>query len=241
MKQLLILFFLATVSVGSFAQDSFCDQIVVEGKSSVRLVPEQWIFNVRISVQDSNYTKCANLALEKADKITHDFTKNGIDKDFIKTLTYSITEIRKHNYKTNTSVFEGYKAEIPIRIKTRSDYAKNDKIFEIIKNNFEADFSLNFALTPEQTEEVKEKLIALAVDDAKQKAEIIAQSAHINLGKISKIQYGEPRIIGSFANTNDLQKTSFMIRGTASAGASSLNPADIEMRTEIIIAWQIKE
>jgi uncharacterized protein YggE len=241
MKKILVFIVIAFISFSSFAQ--MCDQIVIEGKSSVKMAPEQYIFNVRISVSDSNYTACANLALEEAEKITKEFTKNGIDKDLIKTLNYSIREVREHDYKTNKSVFKGYQAEIPLRIKTHINYDKNDVIFEIIKNNFEANFNLNFELTPEQTEAIKEKLIALAVEDAKQKAKVVAESAGIRLGKISKIQYGEPKSIAQFSNSNyELQKETIMIRGAASIGGTSiLNPSEIEMSTSILVSWRIED
>lgn len=241
MKKITILFVMALFAFPTFAQ--MCDQIVIEGKSSVKMAPEQYIYNVKITVIDSNYTECTNLILTEANKITKEFEANGIDKDLIKTQNYSIREIRERDYKTQLSVFKGYTATIPITIKTHVDYAKNDLIFEIIKNNFGANFNLNFALTPEQTEKVKEKLIALAVEDAKQKAKVVAQSADLDLGTISKIQYGEPKTIRGFSNHSyDLQKEQLMIRGSSSiGGTSALNPSEIEMRTNIVIAWRINQ
>jgi uncharacterized protein YggE len=241
MKQFILFTAIALFSISSFAQKQYPDELVIEGKSSIKLTPEQFIFNVRISATNENYTECANEVLRKAQEITDQFTKNGIDKDLIKTRNYSIREIREHDYKTNKSVFKGYRAEIPVIIKTVSGNPKNDVIFEIIKNNFNADFNLSFALTPEQKDEVKEKLIALAIEDAKQKAEIITENAGVKKYGIRHIQYGEPRLVGSYSHPNyDLQKESVMIRGASSTGGTSaLNPTEIEMTTKVVIAWRI--
>lgn len=238
MKQLIALFILMTFSMASFAQG----EIVIEGKSSVKLIPEQLIFNINMSEKDSSYAKCTNLALEKIELIKSQFAKNGIDKELIKTQNYSIREIRKHDFKTQKSVFDGFEASIPITIKTTRDYNKNDTIFEIIKNNFEANFNLNFALTPKQIEAVKKKLIILAVEDAKQKAKVVAESAEIKLGEISKIQYGEPHSVRPYSYNNDLLKTG-TLRAMApeSSISETINPDEVEMRTEIIIAWKIEE
>jgi uncharacterized protein YggE len=242
MKNIILFILISFLSFHSFAQDSFCESIVVEGKSSVKLVPEQLIFNINMSVKDSNYTKCTNLAIEKIDLIKSQFTKNGIDKDLIKTQNYSIREIRKHDYKTQKSIFEGFEASIPITIKTSRDYNKNDQIFEIIKNNFEANFNLNFALTPEQIEAVKEKLITLAVEDAKQKVNVITKSTEVKLGKISKIQYGEPHTVRPYSNNYDLMKAGSMRAiSSESSITETINPDEVEMRTEIMIAWKIEE
>lgn len=238
MKQLIILFILATLSTSSFAQN----EITVEGKSSVKLVPEQLIFNMNMSVKDTVYTKCADLAIKKIELIKSEFTKNGIDKDLIKTQNYSIREIRKHDYKTQKTIFEGFEASIPITIKTKRDYNKNDQIFEIIKNNFEANFNLNFALTPEQIEKVKAKLIDLAIQDAKQKAHVIKESAELKLGKISKIQYGEPRSVRPYSNNSDLLKAgNIRAMSAESSITETINPDEMEMRTEIMIAWEIED
>jgi uncharacterized protein YggE len=229
------------IAGAAFAQVG--NEVVVEGKSSVKIAPEQYLFGVHISVKDSNYTTCGNKALEEADKIAKQFEAQGIDKDLIKTQRYSIQEIRERDYTTNKMVFKGYRAEIPLTITTHADYKKNDLIFEIIKNNFGANFNLNFGLTPEQTNKVKERLIALAVKDANEKAGVIANSANITLGGINKIQYGEPRLIRGFSSTSyDLQQNEIMLRGSSSLKAGSvLNPSEVEMRTSIIIAWQIKK
>ncbi len=240
MKHLIFLFIVFSITFNLHAQNSFCDQIVVEGKSSVKVEPGQYIFQVRLSASDSNYSRCADLALEKAEQMRQAFVKNGIDDQVIKTQNYSIREKRERNFQSNQLEFAGYEATIPLQVKTLFNYKKNDAIFEIIKNNFNSDFNLSFALTPEQTDEVKAKLIALAVEDAKRKAEIVAQSAGIKLGKISKIEYGEPRLIRNFnATSYNLQEEAIMLRGTSAAGTSVLNPSEIEMTTNILISWTI--
>uniref|UniRef100_UPI00321777C8 SIMPL domain-containing protein n=1 Tax=uncultured Draconibacterium sp. TaxID=1573823 RepID=UPI00321777C8 len=241
MKQLFTLFILAAFAVSSLAQDKFPEEMVIEGKSSVKLIPEQLIFNVRISATDTNYAACTDLVLQKAQQITDKFIENGIDKDLIKTLNYSIRELREYDNIERKAVFKGYKAEIPVVIKTLYNNPKNDIIFEIIKSNFNADFNLTFALTPEQKEQAKEELIALAIEDAKQKAKIISENAGIKMYNIRRIQYGEPQLIGMYTRPNyDMQKESFMLRGAASEGiTNTLNPSEIEMRTSVVIAWDI--
>lgn len=238
MKQLVIFSILLVMAGNLFAQGD----LIIEGKSSIKLQPEQMRFSVNISVKDKNYAECANQAIEQIQKIKAEFKKNGIDTELIKTQNYSIVEIRKHDYKTKENVFEGFQANIPITIVTTRNNDKNDKIYEIIKNNFKANFNLNFSLTPEQIDAVKEKLIALAIKDANQKAAVIAKNATIRLGKVSKIQYGEPFRIGSYNNNNDFMLTGkMMAMAPESSISETMNPDEVEMRTNITIAWKIEE
>lgn len=202
MKNLVLLFLFTFIALNVFSQDPFCKTIVVEGKSSVKMAPEVIIFNVSFSVTDTSYTRCANLALQKIDKIKLQFTSNGIDKELIKTINYSIREEREHNRILGQQAFKEYRANIPLLIKTEVNNPHNSQIFEIIKNNFQSDFRLNFELSQNQINAIKEELIELAVKDARQKAQLLAKNADIKLGRISKIQYGDPNTILNFTHTN---------------------------------------
>lgn len=241
MKRIILLIAIIGIAFASVAQDQTANELVVEGKASLKIIPEQIIYRVQISASDENYAQCTDIVLKKAQEIKDKFIANGIDEDWIKTSNYSIREIREHDPVSRKSVFKGYKADIPVIIKTTTDYAKNDVIFDIIKNNFSANFNLTFALTPEQKEQAKEKLIAMAVTDAKQKAAIIKESAGIKTFAITNIQYGEPQLISGYARPNyKLQNEQLMIRGSSSLGSTAtLNPAEIEMQTRIIIAWHL--
>ena len=241
MKKIILSLAIVFFTLGSFAQDKQGGLITVEGKSSVKLAPEDISFTVNFSVKDENYKQCAEMSVEKMDKVKKLFIKNGIDEELIKTNSFSIHEVQKYDPELRKSVFDGYEANIPVTIRTKKDYEKNDKIFELIKDNLQSSFSLNFALSEEQMETVKEKLIQLAVEDAKQKATIIAQSAEVDLGKIKSIQYGEPRMIGSFNTNMELMRAETMpLMNAAKADITSvLSPDEIEMRTNIVIAWEI--
>ena len=241
MKKLTLLFAVVVLSANLMAQTTSNNQILVEGKSSVKLIPEEISFTVNLSVKDSNYTKCADMAVEKTDKIKKLFVKNGIDEELIKANGYSITEIQRYDPQLRTSVPDGYQANIPVTIRTKRDYKKNDVIFELIKDNLESNFNLNFSLSDEQMDAVKEKLISLAVQDARQKADWIAKAANISLGKVKNIQYGEPRMMGAFNSRQELMLADVMPM-TRSANAKItevLSPAEVEMQTDIIISWEI--
>jgi uncharacterized protein YggE len=241
MKKIILSLAVMLFAFGSFAQNNQNGIITVEGKSSVKLAPEEISFTVNFSVKDENYKQCAEMSVEKIDKIKKLFIKNGIDEELIKTNSFAIHEVQKYDPQLRQSVFEGYEANIPVTIRTQKDYEKNDKIFELIKDNLQSNFNLNFALSEEQMEMVKEKLIQLAVEDAKQKATVIAQSANVQLGKIKSIQYGEPRMIGTFNTNMELMNAEIlpMTRNAKADITSVLSPNEIEMRTNIVIAWEI--
>lgn len=242
MKKTAILIFAILLSGIVNAQNNDVSQITVEGKSSVKLVPEELWFTVTLSVKDADYTKCTEMAVDKMDRIRKLFIENGIDKDLIKANSYSIREVQKYNPELRQSVPDGYEASIPVTLQTKRDYKKNDIIFELIKDNLESNFNLNFSLSDEQMDAVKEKLISLAVKDARQKADWIVKASGTSLGKIKAIQYGEPRMAVGY-NKQDLMMSAVMpITREANAKITDvLSPSEIEMQTEITISWEIQE
>ena len=243
MKNLIFLFLFISTSFNTFSQDSFCEAIVVEGKSSIKMAPEIITFNINFSVVDTNYTRCAEMALQKIESVKSQFIKNSIDEELIKTNNYSIVEQREYDQVSRKQVFKGYRASIPILIKTEVDDPRNNQIFEIIKNNFQSNFNIKFDLSQIQIDTIKEKLIELAIEDANLKAQLLAKNSKIKLGRISKIQYGEPRTIRNFTHSNYELLNSGQLETMSSvhkAGITVLNPAKKEMRTSVMIAWMIE-
>ncbi len=242
MKKALLIVAVLFFTASSFAQNNEGGIITVEGKSTVKVVPEEISFTVNLSVKDSNYTRCADMAVEKLAKLKSLFVKNGIDEDLIKTGSYSIREMQRHDPQLRKMVFDGYEASIPLTLKTARDYKKNDLIFTLIKDNVESNFNLNFGLTQEQRDAVKEKLIDLAVRDAREKAEIIAKSAEIKLGSIKSMQYGDQRTITRMNDRELLSSVALAKNMVADSFISEvLSPDEITMGTNIVISWRISD
>ncbi|HPF52540.1 MAG TPA: SIMPL domain-containing protein [Draconibacterium sp.] len=243
MKKATLLIIAIILTSFAHAQTNSNSQITVEGKSLVKLMPEDLSFTVNLSVKDKDYNVCAEMAVEKMSHIKKLFVENGIDENLIKTNSYSIHEVQKYDPELRQSVSDGYEANIPITIRTKRDYKKNDVIFDLIKDNLESNFNLNFSLSDEQTDAVKEKLISLAVKDARQKAEWIVSASGTKLGKIKNIQYGEPRMVFGINNRQDLMQYDVMpmMREANAKITEILTPYEVEMQTNIIISWEISQ
>ncbi|QIA08694.1 SIMPL domain-containing protein [Draconibacterium halophilum] len=240
MKRIIVSLALIVFSLVTFAQNTESGIITVEGKSTVKLVPEEISFTVNLSVKDSNYSRCADMAVEKLAKIKALFVENGIDEDLIKASSYSIREVQRHDPQLRKMVFDGYEANIPLTLKTQRDYEKNDLIFSIIKDNVESNFNLSFGLSEEQRNAVKEKLIDLAVQDARDKAEIITKSAGVKLGTIKSIQYGDQRTIARMNDRELLSSGSIAMKMQSESSITEvLSPDEIIMATNIIISWNL--
>lgn len=244
MKKISILLVIAVFfTTSSFAQVVLPEnpKISVEGKSEVKLLPEELWFNVNMSAKNDDYKTCADMAVQKLAKIKSLFKENDIDEKLIKTQNYSIREVQKYDPETRKQVFDGYEATIPLTVRTKRNYEKNDLIFKLIKDNLESNFNLNFSLSEDQIKKAKEKLITLAVEDAKEKAGFIVKASGIKLGKINYIQYGEPNIIGNYNQPNLRTAGALMKMEADSEIVDLLEPDEISMGTRIVITWSVSE
>jgi len=116
------------------------------------------------------------------------------------------------------------------------------KIFELIQSSFKSNVRINFQLSQNQIEEVIETLLELAVEDATSKAKILADNLNVDLGKVTKVQYRDPREVRNFTRSNyDLIEGRAVSLSSAVSRASitTLKPDEITMTTSVMLAWNI--
>ena len=240
-KKLFFLSLSLMLSFPLFSQEDFNQTIVVEGKSKINVTPVIVNFRVDFSEKDSSFIRCSDLAIQKIADIKSLFSENKIDTSLIKTINYSIREEKEFDEQQRKPVFVGYVATIPVNIKTEINNPNTALIFDLIKNNFDSNLNIFFELSDDQVAKIKKELIKLAVQDAKGKARELGKNLNIELGDIAKVQYGEPNLIGNLTRSNyDLSSSMKLEAMSSVANFNTLTPADIQMSTNVIIAWKIK-
>ena len=115
-----------------------------------------------------------------------------------------------------------------------------DKIYELTKALLKSEIRINFQLSQNQINSIKEKLIGLAVKDAITKAEILAKNIGANIGQVTKIQYGEPRAISNFTRMGSQLETTMSLSGASvRTSITTLKPDEMGMSTSVMMAWDI--
>lgn len=242
MRHILTFTVALAIAIPVVSQDPFCETIVTQGKSSVKQTPEIITFFIEFRVEDGDYNACSSIALATIDSVKLRFRQNGIDEGLIKTSNYSISEMTERDNRTHRNIHLGYQARVPITIRTEVSDPYASKIFELIQSSFKSNVRINFQLSQNQIEEVKETLLALAVEDATSKAKILADNLNVDLGKVTKVQYGDPREVRNFTRSNyDLiEGRAVSLTGAVSrASITTLKPDEITMTTSVMLAWDI--
>ena len=214
--------------------------ITCEGKSSLSIKPEIMAFHLNFEVIDMDYQTAINKSLESVKNVSDKFKALGLQDAELKTSSYSVNKVQKYNQSTRKQEFKGYRASMRVIVKLNYADKNVDKVFDIIRTELNTQFDIRFVLSPEQKEEASNKLIQMAISDAKSKAEVIASATEVTLGKVQNVQYGEQRLIRTASSNSELMLSRTSAKAAAGTQLSeTLNPQEVELRTNIVISWII--
>jgi len=214
--------------------------LTLSGKSTTEVSPDITVINISLDAIDMNYSKSMDMLQDKADDIKTFLKKKRITKDYIKAENFNIN--KSYSYVDRKQKFEGYKANLNIRLEFVNDIQLANKIINAIgESNSDASVNVSFKLSQELKDKVNDQLIEAAINDARKKAEIIANATHQVLGQITKINYGVQENI----SVSPMVERSYMTMAkdvNASAKNNiSISPQPVERSTEIIIYWLLQQ
>ena len=94
--------------------------------------------------------------------------------------------------------------------------------------------------TVKDVDAVKDALLAKAVENSKNRAEILAKAAGVQLGNIETIDYswGEMNI---YTNTVDRMVLADAVYEGASSYNIDIDPDDIDVQDTVTIVWEIEK
>uniref|UniRef100_UPI0040499F38 SIMPL domain-containing protein n=1 Tax=Flavobacterium sp. TaxID=239 RepID=UPI0040499F38 len=249
MKNLLtLLLFSFTTLV--FSQNKLDNSIITQGKASVKVIPKSIIFNISLETLDLDFKVSSDQAMSKISDLKKRLKAVGIPENLLKTQSFSVNEKTKYNNQTQKPDFIGFETRVQLGILMNYEDFDVDKVFKILKDDFQADFNMAYTLDENQSESVQEQVMQLAIEDAKYKAEFIAKASGFKIGRVIKAQYGDSKVISDFINPNQellANDVSYRMMGASSIKTSSrkssitdtLTPNEIEVYTHIVMGWVI--
>ncbi|MBW2966705.1 SIMPL domain-containing protein [Candidatus Woesearchaeota archaeon] len=205
--------------------------INVDGNSEITVDPDEAEVWAGVSVVDVS----ADLAQEEVNKIINDIVDGlrykGISEDDMSTERLSIYEERR--WEEGKSKVVGWRATQILKIKT-TDMNKVGTIVDVaVDNGANQIQNINFGLSSEKEAEYKKQAIAEATKNAKEKAETIADSLGVRLGKIKTVStsdyYYRPYAYAMEKASGD----------EAVAEAAVVMPGDVTVTARIILVYGI--
>jgi uncharacterized protein YggE len=222
--------------------------LLVRGMAILKATPEILIVRIDIDSEDEKYNKCQELLIKKIEKTKSHFIKNGIAKESIHTNKLNVAEKRLYLANNNEKIVFAGRASFIIEHPYSIEYAT--KILTGLRNDSLAvHYNMAFTLSEEQKSELRKKAIAVALEDAREKALAIASGAKVKLLKINSInytdaEYGSYSIDSDLVRENDLSEQQ-VFANIGSTGQKNntidFNPKEIGIKKVMTVEWLIEE
>ncbi len=203
-----------------------------------------------------NLTKVSLVVKGKSEKFDEAVNKSSIDTDKLKSIIESLGFDRKDiktvsldvdpDYESYTDKdgsyrkrFIGYKyahrmyIEFPIDNKRLSSL-----VYSFVKSNLSPEFSIDYTIGSARREEYRVKIIEQSVQNAKDKADVLARSAGVKLGDIINIDYSD-KAIDFYSRSMDYSLEGAKLLSSEASIDFDIEPDDIAITDNVDIVWEI--
>ncbi|WP_455281270.1 SIMPL domain-containing protein [[Eubacterium] cellulosolvens] len=190
--------------------------IVVTGTGTIHAKPDVSMVNIGVQTESKTAQEALQQNSDKMNSVMESLKTNGIQEGNIKTLSYRLDPIMR--YDENTPALIGYTAVNTIQI-TLEDVNMVGTIIDIsVSAGANLVHNIQFTVSKDRLDDLREDAIDAAVNDAQQKADAISRSLGVRLiGPISvsltpgyepRPYYEEARIAGTPITPGDLEISS---------------------------------
>lgn len=177
--------------VGAQEVQSLQDHISVVGSGEITEEPDQAILNISISAQEPNLVEAKQVADQRYTQVLEQIKSAGIEERQIKSTR--INAQPQYEWGSSKRIYKGERVSRSLRV-TINDL---DKVSELMQSIVESGVSTIDSMTTgfQDPQEMQQQALGLAADDAKAKAEFLAQRLGRKLGQaylITEHNYTSP-------------------------------------------------
>ncbi len=211
--------------------------INVKGTGRVVVPPDLIVIDITLSARHINYARTMAIAAEQIENLRNALTGIGFEKTDLKTANFDVSTNYEGEHDANGNYrrkFVGYVCSHGLSIEFDLDTERLSTVLNTISQCLaEPEFSIRF--TVKDKDAVSEKLLASAVKNAREKAEILAASAGVKLGDILSINYNWLEL-DVFSPTRYTSPEAVM---GANFKSVDIEPADVNVSDTVSLVWAI--
>ena len=166
------------------------DSLQVNGQSTIKATPDLITLSYNVETKGKTSKEAEDLNSDIVNDLIYQVVRLGFEREELKTENFNIYP--EYDWQSGEQKLIGYKATHSLKIELTLD--KMSKAGELIDagTNAGAGISyINFELSPELEQEYKSNSIKLAAQDAKIKAEAIAEGFDKKVGKLVSVSLSE--------------------------------------------------
>jgi len=234
-NMLIVAIFLLALPLLGYKRTS---QLAILGKAKLMIAPDITVIKVELSSVDKKYEKAINGLQKRSENLKKFLQAQGIAASYLESEIFDVK--KEFKYEKGKKSCIGYRASSFLSLRFLCDNTLANKIINAIgTSNSDAEISIDFQVSKSKQEASGEKLLKLAIEDAKKKAVIIANSTNQKIAQIERINYGVDD--NNESQKPLLYKSSFASASGARNSNLTITPTKIEISTEITIYWTLKK
>ena len=210
--------------------------IKVTGRSKVSAAPDTTRIVFDLNGWKEAYDETLALFNGQFASLQKKLKSCGFTKEDLKTTHYSLS-VKNENYRDKDGNYRtkqvGYEFYHTLKIEFSSDGKRLNRILTALsKDGAAPDFRIEYTVS--DPESVKKKLIAAAVKDAKEKAEVLAEAAGQKLGGVISINYayGEDDM-----TVRPMERAKLCANGACDTMSVNFTPEDIVIEDTVSVIF----
>lgn len=160
------------------------DKIQVSGTGELSVDPDKAEVYVQILTLNESAQTAKDMNSELTNKVIQALEGSGISEDNIETESFNLRQREEYNPRTEEREFKGYEATNLIKVTTTPGLA-GSVVDTSVNNGANGIQRVSFDLTQERERQVRDEAMQIASENAVSKAENLAQSLGVELGKLT--------------------------------------------------------
>jgi len=207
--------------------------ITVSGNAKLEVEPDQAEVYVRIETLSEKANDAKDENARTSDKVIKALKRIGIKDDDIETTSFSLNPRYRYDRNKNENILQGYTATHILKA-TTDDVDDAGKIIDTaVDNGANSIQSVNFGLSKEKQKEISGEALIRAAQVAKDKAQSLASSLGINLGKVISVQESSFNFV-----TFDAPRAEFAV--AEAKAPTQIVPGNVEVTARVSLSYEIR-
>ena len=208
--------------------------ITANGISSIKVTPDVVTIYIGIESKDATSGEANDKATEIYSKLKTSLMNLGFNEEEIQTQSFNIYP--NYDYTSGNARITGYTASHSLKVEITTE--ETEKIAEIVDSSLTAGASIssvNFELSMEKQNEAKSEAIKLAAEDAKLKAQSLAEGVGKRLGSLVSVSSSD-----FYYSPWNVYTSSGYGSADAKEVVASITPSEQEITASVNAVFKIK-
>ena len=202
----------------------------VKGTGRVETPPDIVRISLDVESVEQNYEECVRGLNMRTEKLREAMSAAGIERAELKTRSFRIDI--KTEYINKRYAFWGYKGSHNLCVELPADKELLNRVLQqIAEGHSGAEVSISFSV--KDTDALHKKVLARAVQDAKENARTLAEAAGLTLGEIVQMDYGWSEV-----RVYDRRMDMVCESGPAEYGPD-IEPEDVSSQDSVTLVYEL--